>query len=171
MGVTLGLRIPDIDHNLPFTKHRSIFTHGLLFPACLFYLTLFGQQTLHYVLSNNIAQMLVSFDIIFYFTLGFCISYAIHLAFDMSPKKWSGIALIHTPLGRLPAPLSWLWMELGVLASIYVLIALLPAGMPSMQIGIGVALLIFARYQIKEANIVIPFLTLAISSYGIILLG
>jgi hypothetical protein len=77
LGSAFGLILADIDQNIPFIKHRSIFTHGLLWPLLAYWVSTWSNQ---YVLAAM---------------FGFMAGYTIHLVFDMWPQTWHGIALIH----------------------------------------------------------------------------
>jgi len=159
-GITLGLKIADIDFILPLTKHRSFLTHGLIFPLILFVLTTEqGDNLLDQVFSDEILTVVDKANIVYYFVSGFCMTYAIHLAFDMYPKKWHGIAKIHTPIGRMPGLLSWLWLGLGVVASLSVMMVLLKSDPEWAIAGVGTAFMFFYASR-KENSTWLPLVTL-----------
>lgn len=95
IGVAFGLIVADADQNLPFIKHRSALTHGPLLPLLV------------------IAEPLTRPESQ-YAATGFFLGYAVHLIFDMWPKKWQGIAKIHLIASwRMPPLLSFAWLGLG----------------------------------------------------------
>lgn len=52
--------------------------------------------------------------------MGVFLGVAVHLAFDLFPRAWTGFALVRIPIyGWIPAPLSWSWIALSVLACLY----------------------------------------------------
>jgi len=105
-GSAFGLILADADQNVPFIKHRSMFTHGVLWPI------------LAYFVSKGVNDQPFILAALF----GFLAGYAIHLLFDMFPQSWHGIALIHL-FGsyRMWPTVSFLWLFAGVEASIWVL--------------------------------------------------
>lgn len=160
VGLMIGMKIADIDFILPLTKHRSFLTHGFIFPLTLFALTTeFGQNLLEQTLSNEISSTFEKANVVGYFVSGFCLTYAIHLVFDMYPKKWHGIAKIHTPIGRMPGLLSWLWLGLGAIGSLYVIFVLLESDLEWMLAGTFM-LFIFFEVSKKEKSTWLPLLTL-----------
>ena len=81
IGAWLGSWFPDIDLNLkPFLLHRSIVTHGFLIPALVLFATGMTRPVW--------ADWLIA---------GFSAGVALHLAFDLFPKKFKGLALIRVP--------------------------------------------------------------------------
>lgn len=103
-GFTIGLRLPDIDQTLPFLLHRSIVTHGLLLPLVLFGLALASSQSPLRL-----------------FVIGLCIASALHLVFDLFPRAWVGLALIHIPgIGYTSAAFSWAWLAISIVACLYI---------------------------------------------------
>lgn len=102
VGSAFGIRIADIDQNLPYIKHRSFLTHGPLMAL--------------FVLNEPFDSPVTS-----HFFVGFFVAYAIHLNFDMWPEQWHGIAKIHIiNKWRLGALLSFAWLAVGVVASLLV---------------------------------------------------
>ncbi len=94
----IGLKLPDIDQQVGFLLHRSIITHGPLFPLAAFVL---GQ------VDNPLPRR---------FGMGLALGYTVHLAFDLFPRSWQGYALISIPgYGWIPSIASWIWIALTVL--------------------------------------------------------
>jgi len=141
-GGAFGLVMADIDQNLPFIKHRSIFTHGILWPLILF--------------NEPIDTPYVRWVVV-----GFFSAYAVHLVYDMYPRKWVGIAKIHV-LGkwRLNGLLSWLWLGAGALASLMLVSHLLSSIEQSSIIIMVLVAFLFFRQQKSEEKILLPALTL-----------
>lgn len=160
VGLGIGMKIADIDFILPLTKHRSFVTHGVFFPLMLFALTTeFGQNLLEQALSNEMSSTIEKANVVGYFVSSFCLTYAIHLVFDMYPKKWHGIAKIHTPIGRMPGLFSWLWLGIGAIASLWVIFVLLESDLEWMIAG-AVMLFTFFEVSKKEESTWLPLLTL-----------
>ena len=136
LGAAFGLILADIDQNIPFIKHRSMFTHGLFWPMGALFL---GQ-------SGNVYLIAAMF--------GFTAGYAVHLLFDMFPKSWHGIALIHV-IGhiRLWWWLSFLWLFGGVLASIYAISQWADVWLCGLALG-----LCFMYKAKSEDNVIMPLL-------------
>ena len=102
-GLYLGEYFPDIDQRVGFLRHRSILTHGLLAPVAL------------YLAASNTHS--IPFR---WFAMGVFLGVAVHLAFDLFPRAWTGFALVSIPFyGWIPAPLSWSWIALSGLACLY----------------------------------------------------
>ena len=165
-GALFGMGIADIDHNLWFLKHRSMFTHGILPPLALVSVVLFGQSFLGYVFVGAVSKAIGTYAI--YFTGGFCATYAIHLVFDMFPKQWVGIALIHTPFGRMWPSVSWLWMSIGLMFSLYTMLVFLPD--EKQRVLLGVAMVgLFIKSKVKERkegnHILLPGITLCLAGW------
>jgi len=76
LAMLVGLKLPDIDLAPIFWHHRSGWTHGPLLPFLMVHLDL-RFPAYHYAWIALLAGM------------------AIHLAADMFPKKWQGMALIN----------------------------------------------------------------------------
>ena len=94
----IGLRLPDIDQQVGFLLHRSIITHGPLFPLAAFILA---------QADNPLPRR---------FGMGLALGYAVHMAFDMFPQSWRGYALISIPgYGWIPAVASWIWIAATML--------------------------------------------------------
>lgn len=103
VGLHWGIRLPDIDHDMSFLKHRSIVTHGPLIPVILF----------------GVALRL-RFPPARLFAMGGCLAFAVHHAFDLFPVGWGGGALIQVPFyGSTSATFSWLWIAFSILAGTY----------------------------------------------------
>lgn len=99
IGAAIGATFADIDLAPPLPiKHRSVWTHGPLIP----WLASTWLITIH--------------PWAWWFVIGFLPAFALHLLYDMFPKRWHGGALIKLfPLpGALPALLSFLFLAVGV---------------------------------------------------------
>jgi len=105
------LRLPDFDlsfHWWPLIEHRSLLTHGFLVPLLLF-ASLRGHSVKPF--TDDRPRL---------FLLGFCIASAVHLCFDLFPGAWRGLARVHIPIvGWMGGELSFLWLLVGVLATLY----------------------------------------------------
>ena len=94
----IGLILPDIDQRVGFLLHRSIITHGPLFPLAAFILA---------QADNPLPRR---------FGMGMGLGYAVHMAFDLFPRSWQGYALISIPAyGWIPAVASWIWIAATIL--------------------------------------------------------
>ncbi len=146
-GMFIGLNLADIDLQLPFLFHRSILTHGFLIAAILY----------------GIVRSKKS-DALRLFALGFYLSSAIHLAFDLFPRSWQGYALITVPVyGRTSAAFSWLWIALSIVVCLYLALVLMENGYEI--ITAAAALFIaFSYYATTERIYWSALLTLLIAS-------
>jgi hypothetical protein len=107
-GIVFGLALPDWDLRVSFLQHRSIVTHGLLWPLLFFLIARRGRGV-----------------VLRLFSMGLSLASAVHLSFDLFPQAWTGFALIHIPLyGRTSPLFSWLRIAAGILAGIYFTLAL-----------------------------------------------
>ena len=103
----IGLKLPDVDQHVGFLLHRSIITHGPLFPLAAF---IFAQ------VDNPLPRR---------FGMGIGMGYAVHMAFDLFPQSWHGYALISIPVyGWIPWILSWIWIALTIVLSMALAIKL-----------------------------------------------
>ena len=94
----IGLKLPDIDQQVEFLLHRSIITHGPVFPLAAFILA---------QIDNPLPRR---------FGMGLSLGYAVHMAFDLFPQSWQGYALISIPgYGWIPAVASWIWIAATML--------------------------------------------------------
>ena len=94
----IGLKLPDVDQQVGFLLHRSIITHGPLFPLAAFILA---------QVDNPLPRR---------FGTGVGLGYAVHMAFDLFPKSWQGYALISIPgYGWIPSVASWIWIAVTML--------------------------------------------------------
>jgi hypothetical protein len=116
VGCAVGLKLPDFDHSfrwLPLVDHRSLLTHGLLVPLLLLYAV---RRQIGKEEGTPLRLMLI----------GLCLGVAVHLAFDLFARSWSGYSLVHVPFyGRLPGTLSRLVLLSGVLGGLYLACRLL----------------------------------------------
>ena len=76
VGLHCGIVMPDIDQRTTLLLHRSIITHSPLIPVIVVLLAL------------RIGLGLYTF------AMGVSIGFAVHHAFDLFPKGWTGAALI-----------------------------------------------------------------------------
>jgi uncharacterized protein YjeT (DUF2065 family) len=110
LGGFIGSSFADIDLAPPLpVRHRSAWTHGVLVPLAI-----------RYMVEPNTS--------IFWFALGFLPAYAVHLVYDMFPKKWkAGAKISWFPLGkwRMPALLSFIWLGIGAIVAGAVLVYLI----------------------------------------------
>lgn len=104
IGAILGMSFADIDLAPPLpVKHRSAWTHGLPIPLAVWWLSS------QYPAAWSFAGV-------------FLITYALHLLFDMFPRKWKGSALINlypVPIS-LPAFISFFYLLAGVVSALWV---------------------------------------------------
>lgn len=105
IGAKIGIKFADIDQKFPewLLHHRALLTHGAIVPLLLASLS-----------------ALTQIQIVRGFTIGFCVTNAVHLSFDLFPKAWRGYALIHFFEWPLPPVGSWLWMALGIIGSLLI---------------------------------------------------
>lgn len=163
VGAWLGSWFPDIDLNMkPFLLHRSIVTHGFLIPTLL----LLGTG----VTRPEWADWLIA---------GFSAGVALHLAFDLFPKKFKGMALIRVPKIALkdncicfenplllsrsnPKMASVLWLFVSVFLclsiSLFITLARGPAGVVA-GLATLVALYLYG-VVVKKEPVARPLLTL-----------
>ena len=122
-GILLGDRLPDIDQHTSHLVHRSIITHGPLVPFLLF-LTASGRKSVPVRL----------------FVMGLSAAFAVHLAFDLFPKAWTGFALIHIPEYGWTSPLaSGAWIALSGFACVYMALRLVRNGLEGTALAVGLA--------------------------------
>lgn len=110
IGARVGIKFADIDQQFPewLLHHRALLTHGAIVPMLL------GSIT-----------ALTQIQLIRGFTIGFSVTNAVHLSFDLFPKAWQGYALIHFFDWSLPPLGSWLWIALGIIISLLIAYLLL----------------------------------------------
>ena len=112
MGLHVGIGLPDIDQRTDLLLHRSIITHGPFIPLILL------------VLALRIGLGLYAF------AMGVSIGFAVHHAFDLFPKGWTGAALIGVPFyGWTPWQFSWIWIAFTMLACAYLAARLAQGGL------------------------------------------
>jgi len=105
IGAKIGIKFADVDQQFPqwLLHHRAFLTHGAIIPMILASVT-----------------ALTQIQLIRGFTIGFCVTNAVHLSFDLFPKSWRGYALIHFFDWSLPPVGSWLWIALGIMISLLI---------------------------------------------------
>ena len=100
-GCLVGLDFPDLDQKYVWRLiivHRSILTHSPFLP--LVFLLLFRRFL------NQPLRLLI---------IGLCIASAVHLGFDLYPRKMIGYAQIYAPIyGRTGAVFSEVWFAAGL---------------------------------------------------------
>ena len=146
LGILLGIDYPDIDQKIGFLVHRSILTHSLLLAV----IALLWVQV-----RNEIVTRL--------FVAGLSLSIAIHLSFDMFPKRWIGYALIHIPMyGWTNAVFSWVWLAINVALGMYLVLALISTGFEVMVCLISVSMT-FIYYASQESTFWQPLVTMIVA--------
>ena len=104
VGLRLGIWFPDVDQRIEFLLHRSIVTHGLILPVVLVAIASLSESR-----------------VIRWFTIGFCLSVGVHLAFDLFPRAWTGYALVSVPIhGWISELVSRVWIGGSVITCFYV---------------------------------------------------
>ena len=78
-----GIKLPDWDFKLGL-RHRNILTHSPF--ITVIFITLYETKTSYFFK---------------YFIVGFSIAIAIHILFDLFPKKWYGGALLKIPFNNI----------------------------------------------------------------------
>ena len=102
VGLHCGIVMPDIDQRTSLLLHRSVITHSPLIPLIVLLLAL------------KIGLGLYAF------AMGISIGFAVHHAFDLFPKGWTGAALISVPFyGYTPSLFSWIWIAFTMFACAY----------------------------------------------------
>ncbi len=109
IGGWLGSWFPDIDLKMKAVlPHRSVVTHGFLIPALLL-----------------IGTVLTGLEWAKLFVAGFSAGVALHLAFDLFPQNWKGLALIYVPkIGFWSTTLSVGWLFASVFLCVLMSVSL-----------------------------------------------
>lgn len=104
VGISIGVKFADIDLRFPewLLHHRALLTHGCIVPLLLSWAV---WRTQHQMLRG--------------FTIGFCVTNAVHLSFDLFPRAWWGHALIHIFAWALPPLFSWSWIAISIVVCLY----------------------------------------------------
>lgn len=136
-GAWVGLTAADIDLAPPLPiSHRSAWTHGPVFPFAL-----------------SLATITVGHPLLTWFALGFLPSFALHLAYDMFPRRWvsiSKISLMPIPI-RLPGWMSFIYLWFS--AVIAIACTLLVITQTAQLVWAGAALLFYGfKYVQKESG-------------------
>ncbi len=157
IGCALGFTFPDADQRffrwlLPsaILSHRSLLTHGMLVPLLFYFgfLRTLRQQERerqdkalvpgHGLLATKIDNVPLRL-----FVIGFCVAIAVHLAFDLFPRYWSGYARIHIPFyGWTTSLFSRTWLLAGVFVSLRLACALL-RHKPEFFLGAGTLVVMY----------------------------
>ncbi len=120
-GFLVGAILPDVDHLTSFLTHRSIVTHGAIIPVGLFLFALSSSRPLLRL-----------------FLIGLCVALAIHFAFDLFPRRWVGLALIHIPsIGHVSPTWSVVWLATSMVVCLYLAFYLVQDGFEAMLTGVG----------------------------------
>ena len=102
-GLAFGNWFPDIDQKTGLLLHRSIISHGPLFPLILF------------AVASTTRPIQLR-----WFAMGVTLGMAVHLSFDLFPKGWSGFSLISLPVyGRTTPWFSWIWIAASTVGCTY----------------------------------------------------
>ena len=118
----IGLKLPDINQQVGFLLHRSIITHGPLFPLLAYIFA----TTEHPVPRR--------------FALGACGGLAVHFAFDLFPRAWQGYALVSLPVyGWMPPVVSWVILGGTLLLSMCYTVKCSRGGMDTVMILVVLA--------------------------------
>ena len=118
----IGLKLPDIDQQVGFLLHRSIITHGPLFPLLAYIFA----TTEHPVPRR--------------FALGACGGLAVHFAFDLFPRAWQGYALVSLPVyGWMPPVVSWVILGGTLLLSMCYTVKCSRSGMDTVMLLVVLA--------------------------------
>ena len=150
-GLAVGEEFPDVDQDVDFLVHRSIFTHGALLPLLLF----------PFAAAFKAAPVRL-------FAIGFSLGVAVHLSFDLFPRAWRGFALIHVPaIGWTYPVVSWVWIALSIVVCVYSAMKLVRAGSQGVALVLGV-LGIFVYAGSSEEGLLGPFI--AVVAAGLVAL-
>ncbi len=104
VGLALGQRFPDFDQSTSLLLHRSIVTHGPWVPVML---AIAATQNRSIPLR--------------WLAMGVSLGLAVHLAFDLFPRGWSGYALISAPFHGWTTPaFSQAWIALSAFVCAFV---------------------------------------------------
>jgi hypothetical protein len=135
----ISFAFPDLDQKFngeipsKVLSHRSILTHSFLLALLSYWATFWRKQLL---------------PRLYGFVVG--IATAVHLSFDLFPKKWVGYSLIHIPLiGRTSPEFSKLWIGLSIIISLYV-VFLCIRNSTDVVIVLACLVLLFGFYTITE---------------------
>lgn len=152
IGIVAGLAFPDLDLRWSFLGHRSIITHSFLVPLLLFGLA--SQQ-------QHITTRLLA--------VGFSLSLAVHLSFDLFPRAWTGYALIYIPgYGRTNVEFSQIWTAINIVICMYLALMLVNSLFELAGTVVGVAVT-FSLHAV-QTSIFVPALMVVIAATGIALL-
>ncbi len=143
VGLVAGKEFPDLDQDVSFLVHRSIFTHGLLLPVMLF--------SVAFAFKATPVRL---------FAIGFSLGVAVHLSFDLFPKAWTGFALIHVPtVGWTYPAVSWVWIALSIVVCLYAAMKLVRNGAQGVALVLG-TLGVFIYAGSSEDALLGPFVVM-----------
>ncbi len=122
VGLVVGEQLPDVDQSTDLLLHRSIILHSPLVPVLLF---MVATESRSVPLRR--------------FAIGVSLGFAVHLAFDLFPRGWSGYALISLPVyGWTPAAFSKVWIALSTIVCAYLAAKLARGCLEAILFVIGV---------------------------------
>jgi len=156
----ISLAFPDLDQKFngeipsKVLSHRSILTHSFLLPLLAYWATFWRKQLL---------------PRLYGFVIGSAT--AVHLSFDLFPRKWVGQSLIHIPLlGRTSPEFSKLWIGLSLIISLYA-VFLCIRNSTDVVIVLVCLVLLFGFYAITEdQRAIYPALTLSATTTATLIL-
>lgn len=148
-GISIGLHMADWDHKLPFFDHRSFWTHGMIVPIIVWWLLVSGYNFADPYFEDAKLNAEDWSRLLRFFGLGFFPGYAIHMCFDLFPKKWQGGALIKSPLGAFPMAGSFIWILCGQIVANYLALRLVRTPTEALILIVASAFL-FRFYRKKE---------------------
>ena len=153
IGIAVGLSLPDLDTRVSFLVHRSIVTHGFIFPLLLYW----GVHRKELALLRLPA-------------IGFSLSVAAHLCFDLFPVAWIGYALISVPMyGRTESLFSWLWIAGSIIFCLY-LALLLVKNLGDVVVVAGSAVVSFGLCAATESVYWLPLAALGLAAFVALML-
>jgi hypothetical protein len=148
IGVGVGLQLPDVDRVFSFfLVHRSILTHSALLPYLAYLLVRRQDRRLYLAVA------------------GIALGVAVHLAFDLFPRRWYGFAQINVPLiGYLNGTLSVLWIAGSIVACCYLALRLITARR-ELAIALFIAACGFVLSMRREATWLMPLASLGVAFF------
>ena len=160
IGAAFGVFFPDFDQTFlkinSIIQHRSIITHSCLLGLIFLWLSKRDQS-----------------ELFRFFAVGIFIGIAVHLSFDLFPRRWWGGALIYIPLignlrslpfdGDLLPPLfSSLWILGNIWFCLVQVYRIMSKNNQYLIASVFIMLFIFLIASTRERNFWLPFFTLSI---------